>query len=195
MNPIYSHSKFIIMLQATIIGNVGADAQFKEESGRKFTTFRVAHNDTYTDQSGQQHTSSIWVDCILNDHPKVAQFLKAGQLVYVSGHLKTRVYSSEKDRCMKAGLSISVQRIELLGGSSDAVPSRLYDKDGVQHDVAKWFLTNVKDTTLVSQRGQRFTVDKKGWVIPEQAPAISSTTNAETHDAEPDRSGEGAPAF
>lgn len=183
------------MLQATIIGNVGADAQFKEESGRKFTTFRVAHNDTFTDQSGVQHTSSIWVDCILNDHPKVAEFIKAGQLVYVSGHLKTRVYSSEKDRCMKAGLSISVQRIELLGGSSDLVPSRLYDKDGVQHDVAKWFLTNVKDTTLVSQRGAQFSVDKNGWIQPMKSNPGNTQNNDNQPAAEPDRSAPDAPAF
>lgn len=183
------------MLQATIIGNVGADAQFKEESGRKFTTFRVAHNDTYTDQSGVQHTSSIWVDCVLNDHPKVAEYIKAGQLVYVTGHLKTRVYSSEKDRCMKAGLQISVQRIELLGGSSDAVPSRLYDKDGLQHDVAKWYLTNAKNTQLFSQRGQCYDVDKNGWVTP--AKATSSLTNeAKPENGENiDRSADGAPAF
>ena len=33
------------MLQAFLIGNVGADAQLQAKDGRKFTTFRVAHND------------------------------------------------------------------------------------------------------------------------------------------------------
>ena len=43
------------MLIATLVGNVGADAQKKTADGRNFTTFRVAHNDDWTDQSGQRH--------------------------------------------------------------------------------------------------------------------------------------------
>ena len=49
------------MLQAFLIGNVGADAQLQAKDGRKFTTFRVAHNDVWTDQAGQEHRTSIWV--------------------------------------------------------------------------------------------------------------------------------------
>ena len=41
------------MLQTTVIGNVGADAQVNNKDGREFVTFRVAHNDTWTDQAGQ----------------------------------------------------------------------------------------------------------------------------------------------
>ena len=183
------------MLQAILIGNVGADAQLKEQDGSKFTTFRVAHNDTWTDDAGQQHSTTTWIDCTMNDHPKVAQYIKQGQQVFITGTLKTRVYSSEKDRCMKAGIQIRVQRIELLGGASDAVPNRLYDKDGAQHDVKKYFLTDVKSTTLMSQRGSSFAVDANGWVNP-QPITPQNSPNAEKNDAaEPDRSADGAPAF
>ena len=183
------------MLQATLIGNVGADAQLQEKDGRKFTTFRVAHNDTFTDQAGVQHNSTMWIDCIINDYPKVAQYIKQGQQVFIQGHLKTRVYSSEKDRCMKAGLKINVQRVELLGGSSDVVPSRLYDKDGAQHDVAKWYLTNVKNTTLMSQRGASFSVDSNGWVTPVTNAANVQLPNNTTNNGEPNRAADDAPAF
>ena len=154
------------MLIATLVGNVGADAQKKTADGRNFTTFRVAHNDDWTDQSGQRHSSTMWVDCILNDHPKVADFIKAGTMVAVTGTIKTRVYSSEKDRCMKAGIQISVRSIELLGGSADEVPRRLYDANGVQYDVKKAFYSDVKNCILVSQRGSTYEVDKKGWITP-----------------------------
>lgn len=154
------------MLQTTVIGNVGADAQFQSKDGRDFVTFRVAHNDVWTDQAGQQHSSTIWVDCIMNGRPKVAEFIKAGTQVFISGRTSVRVYSSEKDRCMKAGITINVDTVQLLGGINDEVPRRLYDDNGVQHDVRKWYLTDVKSCVLRSQRGDQFEVDKKGWVQP-----------------------------
>ena len=180
------------MLQATVIGNVGADAQFQSKDGREFVTWRVAHNDSWTDQAGQQHSNTIWVDCIMNGKPKVAEFIKAGTQVVCIGRVQLRTYSSAKDRCMKAGMTIQVESIQLLGGSSDEVPRRLYDDHGVQHDVKKWFLTDVKDTTLMSQRGDQFKVDANGWVSPYQpvqAPAPENTS------VEPNRAADGAPAF
>ena len=172
------------MLQTTVIGNVGADAQVKNKDGREFVTFRVAHNDTWTDQSGQQHSNTIWVDCILNGHPKVTEFIKAGSQVVCVGRTTLRVYSSEKDRCMKAGIQLNVESIQLLGGATDEVPRRLYDDKGVQHDVNKWYLTDVKSTELLNVRGDRFTVDQYGWVKPlkpagESAPADAAGDNVE----------------
>ena len=154
------------MLQTTVIGNVGADAQVNNKDGREFVTFRVAHNNSWTDQAGQQHSNTIWVDCIMNGKPKVADFIKAGTQVVCIGRTSLRVYSSEKDRCMKAGIRIDVDSVQLLGGASDEVPRKLYDQNGVQHDVRKWYLTDVKSCVLLSQRGDRFEVDKKGWVQP-----------------------------
>ena len=179
------------MLQATVIGNVGADAQFQSKDGREFVTWRVAHNDSWTDQAGQQHSNTIWVDCIMNGKPKVAEFIKAGTQVVCIGRVQLRTYSSAKDRCMKAGMTIQVESIQLLGGSSDTVPRRLYDDHGVQHDIVKLYFTDVKDTTLMSQKGESFSVDKKGWVTP-SAPA---DTNAAGSDDNIDRSADGAPAF
>lgn len=179
------------MLQATVIGNVGADASVQSKDGREFVTWRVAHNDTWTDQSGQQHSNTIWVDCIMNGRPKVAEFIKAGTQVVCIGRVQLRTYSSAKDRCIKAGIQIQVESIQLLGGASDDVPRRLYDDHGVQHDVKKWYLTDVKSTMLMSQRGDQFKVDDNGWVSP-YAPTESNTQN----DADNvNRAEDGAPAF
>lgn len=152
------------MLQATVIGNVGADAQLQSKDGRDFVTFRVAHNETWTDQADVQHTNVVWVDCILNGKPKVAEYIKAGIQVLVMGNVTLRVYSSAKDHCMKAGMAISAINVQLLGGSTDAVPRHLYDVNGVQHDVQKYYMTDVKKTTLLSIKGEQFKTDAKGWI-------------------------------
>ncbi len=154
------------MLQQVLIGRVGADAELQSKDGKKFTTFRVAHSDAWTDEAGTKHESTVWVDCIMNDHPKVAEYLKTGQLVAIIGSVSLRVYSSAKDRCMKAGMTISVNRIELLGGPSDAVPSRLYDCNGVLHEVKKYYLVDVKSQQLLSVKGAAFNADENGWVTP-----------------------------
>lgn len=155
------------MLQVTLIGNLGAAAEIKVADGREFVTFRVAHNEAYTDAAGNKVERSMWVDCTMNcaaGRPAVLPYLQAGTLVCVQGSMSTRVYSSQKDRCMKAGVTIHVQRVELLGGAADPVPRRLYDDGGVMHDVTKYyFVADMKKGTLMDTRGAQFLVEK-GWV-------------------------------
>ena len=88
-------------------------------------------------------------------------------------------------------LVVIIFMVKLLGGSSDLVPRRLYDEHGAQHDTKKYYLTDVKGTTLMSQRGDRFNVDANGWVYP-TTPAEPTPANT---DNNVDRSADGAPAF
>lgn len=166
------------MLQAILIGNIGADAKVNVKDGREFTTFRVAHNDTWTDANGTQHSNTLWVDCIMNGKPNVVEYLKQGTQVAIIGNVTLRTYSSEKDRCIKAGMTINVTRVELLGGRTDEVPSRLYDTNGVQHDVKKAYYTDAGTKALRSQRGQEYECDDKGWVTHK----MSDTSNQENND-------------
>lgn len=157
------------MFKANVIGNLGADAQVKESNGSKFVTFRVAHTESYTDQAGQKHESTTWIDCIMsNAESKVVQYLKKGTKVYVSGNCSLRVFSSAKYRQMMAGAQINVQSVELLGGSTDEVPRQLIDANGVIHQVSKYYFTDIKGVPLFSQSGQQFDADKDGWVKPRQ---------------------------
>lgn len=154
------------MLQTTVIGYVGAAAETQNKDGREFTTFRVAHNDDWTDAAGTKHTNVVWVDCILNGRPKVADFIKQGTQVIAVGRTSLRTYSSQKDRCIKAGLTINVTQVELLGGKSDDVPSRLYDSDGAEVQVTKHYWCDKKDVQLMSLRGDQYNVNKKGFITP-----------------------------
>lgn len=160
------------MLQCILIGNLGGNAEIKVADGREFVSFRVAHNDTYTLIDGQKVTRTQWVDCTINCNgarPAVLPYLTAGTLVYIQGSMTTRVYSSAKDKCYKAGVTIHVSKIELLGGSSDSVPRRLFDSNGAQIDVVKYFHANTKENMLRDQRGNEFAVDSNGWVTPQKA--------------------------
>lgn len=102
------------MLKAEIIGHIGADVEIKVTDGRKFAAFRVAHTDKWKGQDGVIHEQTDWVDITSDAESPVNQFLTKGKMVYVRGSLSKRVYSSAKDRCMKAGLSIRAQEIYLL---------------------------------------------------------------------------------
>lgn len=169
------------MLQATICGNLGADATRQGSGSNQFISFRVAHTDRWTDQAGQQHSDTTWVDVTMNGDSKVFDYLKKGTTVLVVGSVRLRVYSSEKERCMKAGMSIHARQVELLGGNSDEVPRRLFDKDGIQHDIVKYYHSDLQNTTLRALNGGEFAVDENGWVRPVQpqvAPAPSSVANA-----------------
>lgn len=160
------------MLQASVVGYLGADAEVKSVNGQEFTTCRVAHTDRWKDQAGQTHESTQWIDLTLNGRPAVVDYLKQGTMVYAAGHVKLRCYSSEKARGFVAGMTISVVTIELLGGNSDAVPARLYDASGNMVDVVKYYHCELSGAQLTNGRGKMFVSDDNGWVLPlQQAPA------------------------
>lgn len=155
------------MLKVQFIGTLGADCEKKVAEGSKFTTFRAAHNEVWKDDAGEEHSSTMWVDCVMSDHPNVADYLVSGQQVYVEGYPSLRVYSSQKDRCMKAGMTIRVQKIELLGGRPDSIPRELYDDAGTIHKVEKYYLCpDAKKATLMDKRGRQYQTDNKGWITP-----------------------------
>lgn len=157
------------MLIATLIGNLGANAEIKTADGREFVSFRVAHNDSYKGADGTRVESSMWVDCTMscaNGRPAVLPYLTKGTAVCVVGQVSTRVYSSEKDRCMKAGLKIHVQRVELIGAAGDNCPRRLYTPDGTMVDVNKYYHVETEEKYLYDQRGNKYDIAEGGWVVP-----------------------------
>lgn len=165
------------MLKSILIGYLGADAEVKNVNGKEFTTMRIANTSRWTDDAGNVHEETIWVDCSINGTSKVNDFLKKGQLVYVEGTTSLRVFSSAKDRCMKAGLTIHVKSIELLGSKTDDVPSVLYKEEGGEEVKLRKFYhcaqvvreeTDPEDLFLVSRNGTRYRADRKGWVYSQE---------------------------
>ena len=182
------------MLKVELIGNLGADVDFKESNGSKFATFRVADTTKYTTQQGETKEVTNWIDCSMNNiESKVLPYLKAGVKVFVRGNASLRVYSSKKDRCMKAGLQVSVLEIELCGGNNELVPRQVIDPvDGSIHDTQKFYWCDVptkgmkKDDLkeLVDIRGNQYIMNNQGFVAvaptPSEEQADGNQTETET---------------
>ena len=164
------------MLKVELIGNLGADVEIKESNGSKFATFRVANTEKFKAQNGEERSVTNWVDCTYNNlESKVLEYLKAGVKVFVRGSASLRVYSSKKDRCMKAGLQIAVNEIELCGGNNDTVPRQLIDPEtGSLYDSQKYYWCTCptkgmkKDDIkhLVDVRGNEYVMNNAGFVAP-----------------------------
>lgn len=166
------------MLQVQIIGNLGADAEVKTANGRSFVSFNVAHTEKWTGADGTEHEDTTWVSCALSgDGGRVLPYLKRGTCVYCHGRASLRVYSSKKARTMVAGLNLSVDRIELVGGRVDDVPREVIADDG---RVLRTFRAYYVDTQaagdlmpasgtvtpLHDQRGAVYQLDANGYVWP-----------------------------
>lgn len=167
------------MLQLTVIGNLGADAQVKDFNGRKAVTFNVAHTERWTDEDGTKHETTTWVSCILNgDGGNLLPYLKAGTTVYAIGAASTRVYSSPKERKMVAGLNLRIDHIELVGGRVDDVPRQLMDEQGLLYNTTKCFWLSpdqvkqlgIKKGThaclMDTKMTRQFAVDYSGYITP-----------------------------
>lgn len=168
------------MLKFEVIGNLGADAEIKNIDGTKFVSMRVAHTERWKDERGEVKELTQWVDVTLNNvEHGIIPYLRAGVKIFARGTGSARIYSSKKDRMMKAGLKISAQEIELVGGSSDDVPRQLVEPTtGALLDVTKYYWCN-GDTSKMKKdeirevtdtKGNLYLMDKRGFVAPKPAP-------------------------
>ena len=113
------------MIRIEMIGNLGADAELKDNNGRKFVSFRLAHTDKWKNsQTGQDSVSTIWASCAINgDAHNLLPYLKKGVKVFVRGSVQLNMYSSPKTHQMECGLNIAVWEIELCGGQREGAAS------------------------------------------------------------------------
>lgn len=161
------------MINVNVIGRIGANAEVKSANGKEFTTFRVAHSNKWRDDTGNIHEETIWVDCVYSGKIGALEYLTKGTQVFVTGSASLRIYSSKKDKCLKAGLTINVRSVELLGGKSDDIPGTLYRTDnGEEVKVNKYYGMDMqgkqKQTAcyLQSKSGDVYLANEYGWVTP-----------------------------
>lgn len=179
------------MLQLSVIGNLGADAEVVANNGKPFVKFNVAHTERWTTEDGQRHEQTLWVSCTINgDGGNLLQYLKKGTIIYAVGHrVNTRVFSSEKQRAMVAGLNLGIDHIELIGSRPDEIPSRLYDSNLQMVVVYKAFYIDKQKhqvATLQDQRGNIYDVNEFGYLAKrkEDAAPVEPQTQENTRDNE-----------
>lgn len=167
------------MFKVECIGNLGADAVVRESNGGKFISFRIAHSEKWTDGNGHDTERTQWIDVVINNaESAVFPYLKQGIKVFVRGHAMLRVFSSQKERKIVAGIQVNATEVELCGGTYDDVPKEVINPDTSEvYKVTKMYWTTdgwkgmKKDETkqLIDKRGLPFKMDYHGFIIPDSA--------------------------
>lgn len=99
------------MVELVLIGYLGADAQSVNSNGKTFYSFKVCDNRKVGDKEESQ-----WYGCTLNKcSDKLLSCLKKGQLVYLRGLPRYRMYDSSVHRCKMIAVDVMVNDIQLLG--------------------------------------------------------------------------------
>lgn len=170
------------MERIEITGNLGSDAEFRSESGNEYVKFNVGCTDRFVKADGSKVERVTWYSCILNGKQEnLIPYLKKGTKVFIRGEQKLRVYSSEKDRAMKAGANVTVRELELIGGRSELVPLELCDSNGILYITQKYYWAEKPahgeyPTELFNPRNlsERYIVDKNGFVTPAQTGTLAT---------------------
>jgi single-strand DNA-binding protein len=122
------------MDKITIIGNLGKDPEMRfTPSGQPVTSFSVASNRKYTNNSGEAVKETTWFR--ISAWGKLAetcnQYLKKGRLVYVEGRLTPdkntggpRVWTRQ-DGSPAASFEVTAACVEFLGGGDGAAGAQL----------------------------------------------------------------------
>lgn len=154
------------MKYLTVIGNLGADAEARREEGREFLSMSIADTTTKRREDGTTTETTEWISGTYNgNHNELLPYLKKGQKIMAIGECATRLFSSKKDRCMKAGINLYIRELRLLGSNPDPIPNRLYDYNGQERPVTKYYWAGpTEEGRLYDRRGQAFDVTPEGWV-------------------------------
>lgn len=172
------------MLKLQVIGNLGADAEVKTENGRQFVKLNIAHTIRRTREDGTSEEKTEWISATLNgDGGKLLPYLKRGVRVYAAGDCGVRMFHSEKQRALVAGLNLYVRDIELVSTNTEAVPRDLYDTDGIAHRVNKFYnVADARSCALFDRHNVQYDIDENGWVSIPQA-ANNEPSEDDAHEA------------
>lgn len=107
-------------VKVQILGNIGQDAEIREINGRFAINFSIAHNRKWTDSDNVKRELTTWFSCAIwkdsREKTKVAEYLKAGQIVMVEGVPEVRTYKN-KDGVTVASLNVNVSDFYFAGSA------------------------------------------------------------------------------
>jgi len=100
------------MILATIIGNLGRDAEIKTINDKQYLSFSVASTEK---RNNEEQTT--WVGILYPYQESLVPYLKKGQQVFVSGRLKAGIYQNQQS--FGIDLSVFAQTLQLCGGKRE----------------------------------------------------------------------------
>ncbi len=107
------------MQRIEIIGRVGSDAEVKDLGQNQVINFSVAVSETYV-KNNEKVTNTTWFEISKwGNNTAVAQYIKKGGLIFVSGKVSNRAWVKE-DRTAQVVNGINAFEIELLGSKDDS---------------------------------------------------------------------------
>lgn len=101
-----------------IIGNVGKPAEMRyTPTGVPVTSFSVAVNKTWTDDSGQKREKVKWfrVTCWRKLAEVTAQYVTKGMQVFVKGEIDASAFTDREGQ-NRAALELTATTVKFLGG-------------------------------------------------------------------------------
>lgn len=100
------------MLEVTVIGRVGQDAELKTIGGRQYASFSVAS--TEKTKNGDKTT---WVDIMKYDeNGKVTPYIRKGTYLWIRGKITLSAYNKNGET--RASMTIWADRFHFCGGGS-----------------------------------------------------------------------------
>ena len=108
------------MNRLEIIGHIGNDAEIKDLGTNQVINFSVAVSESYTNKQNEKVTSTMWFECAKwGNSTAIAQYLKKGTQVYVSGKPNNRGWINEQGE-VKIINGITVFDVQLLGAKTES---------------------------------------------------------------------------
>ena len=110
------------MFKIMLTGALGNDCEVREVGNRKAINFNIAVHQDYKDAEGNKVEKTEWVKAVLwkgdGQSPKIADYLKKGQKVYIEGIPSSDAYES-KEGGLKSSLIVNVKELEFIGAKPD----------------------------------------------------------------------------
>lgn len=103
--------------QCQFIGRLGQDPEIKSSAGGDvIASFSIACGSSWKDKQGVKQERTEWVNCSAFGKLAeiIAEYVKKGSQIYVSGKIKTDKY--EKDGQTRHSTKIVVNDMQMLGG-------------------------------------------------------------------------------
>ena len=107
------------MQRIELIGHIGQDAEVKDFNENQVINFSLAVSQSYTNKQGENISNTTWYECAKwGNNTSVAQYLKKGTQVFVSGKPQSRAWQKE-DGTLVSNLGVNVFNLTLLGSKNE----------------------------------------------------------------------------